>query len=127
MEGYVPVLNCPVCRTVEMRPYRDAVAKLAIDCCPRCDGLWFEGRGEDPSVDADRRGVQGFAFPLAICPLPVAARTHDGTCPRCLVPLVSGTSSGATLDACPQCSGVWCGDSELQWIVMRSASAGRQV
>jgi Zn-finger nucleic acid-binding protein len=115
------LLTCPRCQVV-LREH--TLGSVVVDGCDACGGLWFDtdelarlARGGQETVVA----AEGAFAPPA--PLP-DTMPLKGLCPRCRVPLYAfeyAHTPGVTLDACPDCRGVWIDDGELEAIGRRLA------
>lgn len=116
-------LTCPRCQGVLRQHVFGAVT---VDGCEACGGLWFDtselahlARGGQETVVA--------AEEVFAPPLPTAQNAQaEGQCPRCHVELYAFQfehTPEVTLDACPQCRGVWIDDGELAAIGRRLAPA----
>lgn len=116
-------MNCPGCG-VPMD--RISYESIAVESCSRCNGEWLDSDelGKitslrdvkfDPQV---RRAVTEAA---SIPGIPVEERQRRVICPKCYVPMDPinyGGGSGIIVDRCPECSGFWLDDKELEAVQM---------
>jgi Zn-finger nucleic acid-binding protein len=122
---------CPVCLGVKLEQACVAqTAKLVVDHCARCGGVWFE-QGEvqrlrkcEPqalwSIIAQREGVHSMQCHQCHA---FVSRTQQRCqacgwkirldCPVCLRPMEQAEHGGIHLDACRHCRGVWFDHNEL--------------
>ncbi|NSW56804.1 MAG: zf-TFIIB domain-containing protein [Armatimonadetes bacterium] len=108
---------CPRC-SAELAP--QSVGGVELDACSDCGGLWFDpgelGRLMQQGA-GDARNAENLAEGRP-------SRAHGGgmACPRCGVTLYEFQyehSPQVTLNACPECRGVWLDDGELQALASR--------
>jgi len=110
-------MDCPHCtlplRKIDLGRYKGEYASVVVDICPECQGTWLD-KGEldlrDESVWTDAEAVVFQSGQPNHSPL---------ICPRCAVPLSSSHPKGhpdLILDRCPDCSGFWLDQGELEKI-----------
>lgn len=126
---------CPVCLGVKMDKVMvgDAGARLALDACRRCGGVWFElGEvqrirrqpltalmGRLPMAREDVRTLcHGCHAPLDRNAEQCAAcgESNHLDCPSCSTRMLRQQHGAIVLDVCASCKGVWFDRSELQEI-----------
>ena len=105
-------MTCPKCggqlETV-------GAAETEIDRCAGCGGVWCDDRELQALLDAPRdalarlRGVTGGEFDqqAARCPRDGARLTR----------MFSSRTRAVTVDACPECQGIWLDGGELERLV----------
>jgi Zn-finger nucleic acid-binding protein len=123
----------------------DGTARLTLDCCPRCGGLWFD-RGEvgrlaqrKPTVIAEiaPRKLDRIRPPCAGCHTPldrdaakcaVCGRPNVLDCPVCDQAMERREHAGLVLDLCRRCHGVWFDNAELSaiWRMNLAAATARR-
>jgi Zn-finger nucleic acid-binding protein len=123
----------------------DGTARLTLDCCPRCGGLWFD-RGEvgrlaqrKPTVIAEiaPRKLDRIRPPCAGCHTPldrdaakcaVCGRPNVLDCPVCDQAMERREHAGLVLDLCRRCHGVWFDNAELSaiWRMNLAAAIARR-
>lgn len=121
---------CPVCLGVTMEKVKLGADDLALDCCRRCGGAWFEA-GEVTRVRALARAELRKTITGRTQPAPAHCHKCHGVidrdvercpscgwrnridCPACQRPTERQTVQGVTLDACKTCKGVWFDHAEL--------------
>ena len=114
-------------------------ARLTLDHCGRCGGVWFE-KGEaqqlaqhspselfqriPPRAAIPRPPCHGCGTPLdrdavscAVCAL-----TNEISCPACYRTMERRQIAGLTLDVCASCHGVWFDHAELKSVWSLSAA-----
>lgn len=110
-------MKCPRCRDSELAPVR--VKDLALDVCPRCEGIWFD-TGELEQILKRRPEDMPPEFtkgPAA----PTGGNPWEGdpcACPRCAEEMARYWFAGETgktflIDGCPKGHGVWLDGGEL--------------
>lgn len=127
-------LPCPVCLGVKMVKLQPSPeARLVLDYCPRCGGIWFDA-GEVPllrrcqpralaaqvklSAEVHRMKCHGCGASL---PRNEPRCGQCGwrnllECPGCGGQLAAVERGGLRLDACRRCRGVWFDNAELATI-----------
>jgi Zn-finger nucleic acid-binding protein len=105
-------MQCPKCARELFEVEQNLVA---LDCCPGCNGLWFD-RGELENI---------IAIDDVLSKLRAGAPT-DLTCPRCaaktLVEHTSDRAIGVSVERCRDCSGLWLDRGELDAFKQRERS-----
>jgi len=100
---------------------RIRVGKVAVDRCPKCEGIWFDSKGDellqvlrvgwDKAPVAIKRSWEAGGVRFA------PAEPNKYNCPRCGRELSTYNFLGARgafgIDGCPEGCGVWLDDSEL--------------
>lgn len=109
-----PPRSCPHCAVpLTEREYGD----IEIDCCLRCNGIWFDG-GELEQVTADSLGGElGSEQRLSrVADLCRSIGPTQLACPACGEPLVNHVlleDEALEIDLCTLCDGVWLDAGEL--------------
>jgi len=138
---------CPVCVGVlmEKASIGDGTARLTLDYCPRCGGLWFD-RGEvgqlaqrKPTVISELAPgkLDRIRPPCAGCHTPldrdaakcaVCGRPNVLDCPVCDQAMERREHAGLVLDLCRRCHGVWFDNAELSaiWRMNLAAATARR-
>jgi uncharacterized protein len=101
-------MQCPKCHDIDLLRAKSQSTGVLVDHCPQCRGMWCD-RGELErmlDVIVDRLNVRP------------DARPSIRKCPRCLQRLrvISYRGTHVTVDACPECAGIWLDRGELQRI-----------
>jgi Zn-finger nucleic acid-binding protein len=105
-------MTCPKCGG-ELQAVR--VASVDVDRCPGCGGLWCDDQELPALLDAPREalaalrgGARGsFDQQPAVCPRDGARLTR----------MFSSRTHAVTVDACPDCRGIWLDGGELERLV----------
>ncbi len=123
-------LPCPVCLGTRMEKVHVADEFIALDCCRRCGGVWFE-QGEaqqvrrlspatvmgglGASLDVSRAPCHACRAPVARDALSCPACGHHLrlACPACQQEMAAATLDELRLDVCRGCHGVWFDRHEL--------------
>lgn len=107
--GYGAVMRCAKCSDVELSAA--TVAGVEVDTCARCGGVWCDDRELQALLDAPR---------ATLAPLrggtPPEPDDRTAHCPRDggrLVRMYSSRTRTVTVDACPDCQGIWLDAGEL--------------
>ena len=100
---------------------RIKVGKVEVDRCPKCEGIWFDSKG-DELLEVLRLGWDNAPEPIKrswemggvrFAP----AEPNKYNCPRCGRELFThnylGVRGAFGIDSCPAGHGVWLDDSEL--------------
>lgn len=114
-------LSCPRCPAPLQQ---HAFGPVVVDGCDQCGGLWFDPHELAQLAAGGREAV--LAAEAVFPPPGLAATPADqaGMCPKCQVALYEFQfphTPEVTLDACPQCRGIWVDDRELEAIARRLA------
>lgn len=98
-------MNCPRC-ALPLVQKRFKERPTDVDCCQRCQGIWFD--------DAELSSVLG--VPARNLIAPANARPSALQCPRCARPLVMFPYPGTmtVIDGCRTCRGVWLDGGEYR-------------
>ena len=110
---------------------RIKVGKVAVDRCPKCEGIWFDSKGDellkvlsrgyDKAPVSIKRSWEAGGVKFA------PAEPNKYNCPRCGRELLTYNFLGAPgafgIDGCPEGCGVWLDDSELgkAYVVLKDA------
>ncbi len=100
---------------------RIKVGRATVDRCPRCEGIWFDSKGDellqvlrvgwDKAPAAIKRSWEAGGVKFA------PAEPNKYNCPRCGRELSThnflGVNGAFGIDGCPKGCGVWLDDSEL--------------
>lgn len=108
-------MTCPKCGG-ELQRVRAAATE--VDRCPGCGGVWCDDRELQALLDAPgealtalRGGTGGdFDQQAAACPRDGARLTR----------MFSSRTRDVTVDACPDCRGIWLDGGELERLVAAS-------
>lgn len=111
------VLSCPAC-TTGMKKFGDSSIDLVIDCCPKCQGLWFDG-GELRQVFKSEGLSKRFLMDARVSGQAFSYSLSEGArrCPRCRTVMDQPIVGGVIVDVCHGCQGVWLDFGELRKIV----------
>jgi len=126
---------CLGARMVKIRP--EAGKPLVLDYCRRCGGVWFDAgevaavRAASPRALWAHVELSPEAFRQKCHRCLASFRRNEPSCPACgranilQCPADGGalkrlTQDGLTIDACPQCRGVWFDNVELAEIWNRT-------
>ena len=110
---------CPRCGT-GLRA--EKMGAVVVDGCESCGGLWFDA---DELGQLAACGQESVTAAEGVFEPPTGAAADSSAemqCPRCSVPLYGFEfrhTPGVTLDACPQCRGIWVDDRELEALAQR--------
>ena len=105
-------MDCPKCENSELTS--QIVARIEVDRCPSCHGIWLDANELEKLIDADPKTLLKEDRKFAAC--------SDDTsqplkCPRCegaqLIKLNSLMRPGTILDSCTICYGTWLDAGEL--------------
>jgi Zn-finger nucleic acid-binding protein len=104
-------MKCPKCKTESLKEF--LVDEVAVDRCSTCDGVWF---------DADELGqlLADDARQVALLRRGGASLVADGIKGRCprdnaeLMRVYSAINRAVTIDACPDCRGIWLDGGEFE-------------
>lgn len=121
------VIQCRTCSDVPSLKGVGASYKLSLDRCFTCGGLWFN-KGELDRYLAD--GLTVIDSPSLGRAMDAEFDRKDGPCPKCAVPLrkePSPVASSVTLDACPQCGGIWLDSTEIDRLEQVSRRSGQSL
>ncbi len=110
---------------------RIKVGKVVVDRCPKCEGIWFDSKGDellkvlshgyDKAPVSIKRSWEAGGVKFA------PAEPNKYNCPRCGRELLTynflGTPGAFGIDGCPEGCGVWLDDSELgkAYVVLKGA------
>lgn len=101
------------------------IGGVNVEGCAGCGGVWFDNA--ELGAVARLQSGEMLALEDQFLPGDAAPMLQDKMhCPTCQVALFAFEfphSPGITLDACPQCKGIWADDGELQAIYLRMAGA----
>ncbi len=103
-------MQCPRCAEVGLRAV--AAAGVDVDQCPHCAGIWCDDRELQVLIDAPAAALTALARAGARDDPAAAA-----SCPRdggALVRMFSSRTRTVTVDACPDCQGIWVDGGELE-------------
>jgi Zn-finger nucleic acid-binding protein len=110
-------MNCPKCRS-ELE--RATAAATEVDRCAACGGVWCDDQELQALLDAPTEALAAlrgrrradFDQQAAACPRDGARLTR----------MFSSRTRAVTVDACPDCRGIWLDGGELERLV----AAGRR-
>ncbi|MCF7908669.1 MAG: zf-TFIIB domain-containing protein [Candidatus Omnitrophica bacterium] len=113
------MINCPKCLG---KLEEKNVENVKVDICWVCEGVWFD-RGElEKVLVADSTDFNKIDVDRDILDGQEAKKMHDeldkkiSKCPRCTsdIELVKERyPKGVSVDACPECSGIWLDGGEI--------------
>jgi Zn-finger nucleic acid-binding protein len=113
-------LSCPRCQSAMVEERRTGAAsgaRLDVDTCPSCDGLWLDG----VEVGQAFAGLREHGLRIDDLIEAGAKRGHGiGACPRCRGETVEFPFFELWLDLCSACHGMWIDGKEVE-AVARSA------
>jgi uncharacterized protein len=117
-EGTAP-MQCPGCSRADLVQAKSKSTGVLVDQCPQCQGMWCD-RGEI------ERMLDIIVDKLDI---PRHGKISTRKCPRCAQRLRAVTYRGThvTVDACPECAGIWLDRGELQRIRERRQLVDRDM
>lgn len=103
-------MNCPKCENSSLTSKEVRAAE--VDCCPRCNGIWFDHKELSRVLDLPSAGLRS-----------LSSRKEDeglnqkrGRCPRDgseLLRVYSPGDRSVVLDTCTKCNGIWLDGGEL--------------
>jgi Zn-finger nucleic acid-binding protein len=92
-------MMCPKCQQQTLKQKYARELNLTVDCCSRCQGIWFDGDELSQAMpEAERRPE-----------IPRHAVRLKALCPRCDKPLHAFPYPGTrvTVETCGKCGGLW--------------------
>lgn len=110
---------CPRCgtdlQTVHAEP-RPGAAKLAVDTCAQCAGLWLDGAKLAPALS-----VLG-GLPGRMAQILQTATPGSFACPRCRGLMLAFDLLDVPIDLCRDCQGVWLDGGEFAALATKQAA-----
>ena len=113
------MMVCPRCGS-DLKA--EMIGRTQVEGCDSCGGLWFDAMELQRVARGGREAVSDAEEIFEPPPAGAERQLAEAMCPRCNVELYEFEmrhSAGITLDACPQCKGIWVDDQELEAIAER--------
>lgn len=118
-------MNCPKCRTAELRNAKMKNSDIPLDTCPTCKGVWFDG--------GELKALLGDAAAAGLRP-PMSAHSSQRLCPRCQKNLYTFyyPETFVAVDMCRKCKGMWFDAGEFREVqrvrsyIQKSGVVGQQ-
>lgn len=111
MAGPVACPRCEAPTQVSLQTAQSTHARIEVDQCPRCNGLWLDG----VEVAQAFRALGQHAVRVGDLLAAGARRGHGiGRCPRCQAETLELPYFDMWLDMCLSCFGMWFDGDEVQ-------------
>ena len=109
-------MNCPSCDTTLEKAL---LAKVEVDYCARCYGLWFEENELQWAKDSEDRDLRWLDIDLWKHPEQFRVDYDTKMCPKDRLPLyeVCYGDSVVKVDVCNICKGIWLDRGEFKEII----------
>ena len=99
-------MNCPRCKTVDLKKDKPKNSDLMLDYCSKCGGIWFDETELEQIVTQAIRDLA----------LPEKAVKLSRVCPKCKKYLYEFNypQTYVKIDMCKECKGIWFDAGELK-------------